>query len=275
MLSSDDLKAFQRQLGEAPSVASRTLLEEKRQRITKRLRNFAKRSQPFMLTKDNADGNDSDEDPDSEMEEDEQQEMHQPQLPSNMKLDDQHSPAWIELGKMEVQLRIGQMHDSLENLRLALGKKAVLCRSVLRHATTTLANTRAHSLVKKVMVIIEKHVRCYRRARKAVVALDPNHILLQRMQKLEDADLRISADITEEQRYSQRSDKLPWIWQMPLSSNVANQGNQEWMNECELSASTTIHSQGADMVSLRYAGQLDACQGQVGSLGRRAHPCAE
>jgi hypothetical protein len=215
------------------------VLAEKRQRILKRLKNFTKRSQAFISQQDNIDESENDEDSGSEFEEDDQPEMQQPQLPSRLEMDGQRPTEWVELGRMEVKLRIGQMHDSLENVRLALGRKAVLCRSVLRHATTTSAATRAHVLLKKVTLTIQKHVKSYHRARRAVEALDPSHSVLGQLAKLEEADLHVSADITEEQRHSQRSDKLPWIWQAPVSIIPTGRGDQEWMDECEFGA---LHS---------------------------------
>ena len=49
-------------------------------------------------------------------------------LPSNLTPDQQALPGLDDLGKQEAKLRIGQMNDALEQLKLALGGKSLIMR---------------------------------------------------------------------------------------------------------------------------------------------------
>ena len=60
-----------------------------------------------------------------------------------------------------------------------------------------------------ITIKINKHLRAYRRARKALEHLGANDATLMQYQKLQTEHLKLSADITEENRVGQRSDVLP------------------------------------------------------------------
>ena len=74
--------------------------------------------------------------------------------------------------------------------------------------------TRAWDDIKVANLKVIKHVRAYRCARRALEHLGADNATLARFQKLQTKHLKISADITEENRVGQRSDTLPWFWRL-------------------------------------------------------------
>ena len=70
---------------------------------------------------------------------------------------------------------------------------------------------------------INSHVHAYKRVRQAMVTLGADEDIMPE-------DNKVSKDITEEARWNQRNEVLPWFWR----SGEANeeQRNNEWMNEC-------------------------------------------
>ena len=70
---------------------------------------------------------------------------------------------------------------------------------------------------------VNSHVHAYKRARQAMVTLGADKDIMPE-------DIKVSKDITEEVRWNQRNEVLPWFWR----SGEANeeQRNNEWMNEC-------------------------------------------
>jgi hypothetical protein len=85
------------------------------------------------------------------------------------------------LMKEEVQLHIGQANDSLEKLRTHLGHKSILYRMNFRSSTSVRTDTRS---------------------------------ILQKYQLIKAEELGVSKDVTEENRYGQSSDILPWFWRI-------------------------------------------------------------
>lgn len=52
----------------------------------------------------------------------------------------------------------------------------------------------------------------YKRARKAMIELEADEQLLEEYKVLEVKHLQLNKDITEENRFYQRNDTLPWFW---------------------------------------------------------------
>jgi hypothetical protein len=77
---------------------------------------------------------------------------------------------------------------------------------------------------------VNKHVRAYQRARQAMERLGADNATLRRYEKIEPEHLKLSGDLTEENRYGQRNDTLPWFWR--LEGQTSEQSNT-WMQECK------------------------------------------
>jgi hypothetical protein len=152
-------------------------------------------------------------------------------MPSSLKQEDIGRFGLGVLASQELELRKGQAGDCLQGLRLALGHKAVLYRTKVRMAKSSVDKTRAWDDIKATSIKINKHVRAYRRARRALEHLGADEATLAKFQKLQTKHLKVSADVTEENRVGQRSDTLPWFWR--LDGQNADQHNT-WMQECKL-----------------------------------------
>lgn len=134
------------------------------------------------------------------------------------------------LALQEIELRMGQANDALADLRVELGHKALLFRTKVRYTKNTKGKTRAWKEVAKSSVEVMKHVRCYERARRALVKLGADNGILHKYQDIKTEDLKMSKDILEENRYGQKNASLAWFWRLgPQGDSIGN----EWMDECE------------------------------------------
>lgn len=134
------------------------------------------------------------------------------------------------LGLQEIELRVGQANDALGDLRVELGHKALLFRTKVRNTKNTKGKTKAWKEVNKSSMDVMKHVRRYERARGALIKLGVENGILQMYQEIKKEDLKMSADILEENRFGQKNTTMAWFWRLgPQGDNVGN----EWMEECE------------------------------------------
>ena len=139
------------------------------------------------------------------------------------------------LSDQELEMRIGQVNDSLEGLMLALCTQGLLLRTKVRNADGTKTKTRAFNEVTKVRREVESHVRSYRRARKAIHALSTDPDLLQHYPPIQKADLK-TVELTDERRLGQSRDTLAWFWRLGAEKADKN----EWTEECEFVDSSLI-----------------------------------
>jgi hypothetical protein len=151
-------------------------------------------------------------------------------MPSNIGASFLNKAGLGDLIKEEVQLRIGQANDSLEKLRTHLGHKAILYRMNFRSSTSVRTDTRSKQDIQRVALKITRDVRSYHRARESLSRLEASREILQNYQPIKLDELKVSKDITEENRFGQGSDILPWFWRIG--------GNQSgptgiWNDECE------------------------------------------
>jgi hypothetical protein len=134
------------------------------------------------------------------------------------------------LGDQEMELRKGQANDCLDSLRLQLANTALLYRTRIRNAKTTKGKTRAWKGVGTSQSKVKMFARAYRRARTALVDLGVSCEVLEKYQPLLKQDLKVNADITEENRYHQRDDALAWFWRI---GGECQGESGSWMEECE------------------------------------------
>lgn len=151
-------------------------------------------------------------------------------LPSSYSMETINDLGLGDLAKQELELRKGQANDWLKELQMALGHKAVLYRTSVRDAKSTSMKTRSWDDVKAMTVKVMRCVRGYRRTRTAMERLGADDATMDRYAELKREDLKLSADITEENRFGQRNDVLPWFWR--LDGTNEEEGNA-WMHECE------------------------------------------
>lgn len=183
-------------------------------------------------------------------------------MPSSFNMGDIEELGIADLAAQEMELRKGQANDCLKDLRLALGHKAVLWRTQVRGAKTTLWKTRAWDDIKAVTVKVNKHVRAYRRARTALERLGADEDTMERYQELQREDLRLSGDITEENRLGQRSDTLPWFWRI---DGKDAEHDDVWMQECKCH----VHVKGLWLIWFSLPSQLVESKGTFRQVERR------
>ena len=131
-------------------------------------------------------------------------------LPSDYKREIWQRPAMSTAVQIEMQLRRAQANDALEDLRTQL-ITATSFRHNNRHVTGNAAVTRAKAAAGRKMDAVRASAEVYRRARRAMVALDmPEDDNTYR--KLQTDDLRAFAiSVADQQRGDSR--KAPsWIW---------------------------------------------------------------
>ena len=119
-----------------------------------------------------------------------------------------------DLIKEELQLRLGQANDSLYKLRTHLGHKSYLYRMNFRSSTSVRTDTRSKQDIRRVALKITRDVRSYHRARESLSRLEASQDILQKYQLIKPDELGVSKDITEENRFGQGSDILPWFWRI-------------------------------------------------------------
>ena len=253
IISRDALWSDLQKMSQHATASEKTSIEDKRRKIEERLDQFNKKAEELIgedaeddleimpqftgwEDNDNEDyaneGNCADvwEEVDEE-ENSEKPEMAPICLPSCLKQTDVQRLGLEVLASQELELRKGQANDCLQGLRLALGHKAVLYRTKVRMAKSSVDKTRAWDDIKVANLKVNKHARAYRRARRALEHLGADDTTLAHFQDLQSKHLKISADITEENRVGQRSDTLPWFWR--LDGQNTDQ-HDTWMQECKL-----------------------------------------
>lgn len=260
---SDEFHAQERALGKRTSAADRSVLEERRQRLYTRVRNFEKTAGRMLgpINAEEPDNNNNsnngtsttelddnlpnqtwsdDEESDEEADDDtgvEDEEIINLKpaalaLPSKWSLNRRDASAQTqELVKIELELRTGQADEALEALRMALGYQSAIYRTTVRMSKTQGMSTRAQSIAQQAHGKVLKLARMYRRAHAAMVALGAEDQLLRRFRRLKKEDLSVSKDVTEENRHSQRNDVLSWIWHTS-KNHEGDSAKSEWLMEC-------------------------------------------
>lgn len=148
-----------------------------------------------------------------------------------------------DLVKQELQLRIGQANDSLERLRTHLGHKSILYRMNFRSSTSVRTDTRSKQDIRRVALKITKDVRSYHRARESLCHLEAPQDILQKYQVIKPDELGVSKDITEENRFGQGSDVVPWFWRIAGSQlGLPGVWNEECKHSVELGSLAEIHT---------------------------------
>jgi hypothetical protein len=256
----DALRSEIRLLPSSPSTIQKTAIEEKRQRLLLRITKFhhsgdhftngvevehviAPQDYPAFCRDENGDDLNEQQFWQGRMEQDEQDEDEYEDLfpeslglwiPSAMGVQAATRAGLEDLVKEEMHLRIGQANDSLEKLRTHLGQKSVLYRMHMRSSTSVRTDTRSKNDIHRLTLKVNRDVRSYHRARDAMVTLGASDDLLTKYQEVSPEDLSIVKEVTEENRFGQGSDVLPWFWRV---GGVDLGSGSGWTDECESSES--------------------------------------
>jgi hypothetical protein len=131
------------------------------------------------------------------------------------------------IATIEAELRKGQVADALEGLRLSLGEKSLCFRTEVRNANSQRTTNRAWDNVHKLDAEARKCRATYRHARSALQRLGTDPDYLATLRNITDDDLKVAGDLTDERRFGQRSDALPWFWRVGDVDNSSGPRMQE------------------------------------------------
>lgn len=134
-----------------------------------------------------------------------------------------------DFAKLEIQLRCGQCNDSLKAVRLALGKKAFIFRTMIRPKGPKTGKTRPWDTLHSTDQTLRLHSQIYRSAREALVTLKASKEVLRRFQVLERAHLKTSTTLLNPSEPGSKHDQLPWFWYLDVAGDTQS-SNQ--LNEC-------------------------------------------
>jgi hypothetical protein len=132
-------------------------------------------------------------------------------MPSRLGAEECDRLGLVKLMKQEIMLWEGQANDTLEVLRTALAEKSMLYRTKIRGWPSQKMAAHSWSAVKRVNGRIQKHVKTYNLAYHALLNMNAD---IPQFRAIEKDDLKMSADIVEENRFGQRRDTLAWFWRM-------------------------------------------------------------
>jgi hypothetical protein len=244
-----------RRLKTSSTVSELTAIEDRRRKLEKRIRSFKKKGDTYMgvveldeavFHDESSDWNgidEWDEDEDTVSDRDggmnidglDDVEREQPErlllcLPSTLGKVRLAELGLGVLASQEMELRKGQANDALAGLRIELGHKALLFRTKVRHSSNTKGKTRAWNEIRVSSREVMKQVRLYRHAKKTLEDLGADEVVLNKYRNIEKGDLKMSADMLEENRFGQRNDSLAWFWRLGPQDDSVGDG---WMEECE------------------------------------------
>jgi hypothetical protein len=155
-------------------------------------------------------------------------------LPSSLAPGEINRKSLQAIATVEAELRKAQIDDLLEGLRLALGEKSLAFRSDVRNANSQRTSHRAWANVHKFDAEARKHRKMYNHSRAALKRLEAFPDYLSTLHDITEDDMKMSGDLTEENRYGQRSEILPWFWRLDSGLSAEDQSSPR-MRECMLS----------------------------------------
>lgn len=237
---------FASTIGKRATARERASLLERRRRLTVRINAFNRKAEGFLkLDADvrwstsagkvghravdpSLDVSDSDENPECDID----IETKMLPMPSSLAPGELQRLDLVDLGAKEDALRRGQINDALEGLRLALGEKSLLFRKEIRNAKSQRTTTKAWDKVNKQDDAARKYRAAYNRARNALTRLGLDQDYLKTLHNITEDDMKMSGDITEENRVGQRSDVLAWFWRLGSSPDT-DENVSDGMKECQ------------------------------------------
>ncbi|KIJ16604.1 hypothetical protein PAXINDRAFT_74872, partial [Paxillus involutus ATCC 200175] len=149
-------------------------------------------------------------------------------LPSSLGRRNCNEHGLAALADLELQLRIGQVNDTLHSIHFTLADKAVLFRTEVRHASNQSANTRAWGKVHQADTVLSRHAQIYKKCRKVMIALEADEILLERYKPLVDQDLKVTTAISDPNGSVHSMENLAWFWIMDIPRDAQE---SDWMSE--------------------------------------------
>ena len=115
---------------------------------------------------------------------------------------------------VECKLRKGQVTDALEGLRLALVEKSLCFRNKVCNVDSQRTTQCSWANVHKMDSEAQRHRYLYEQAQGAQYWICSVADYLATLHNITNNDMKLAGDLTDEQRFGQRSDTLVWFWRM-------------------------------------------------------------
>ncbi|TFY76845.1 hypothetical protein EWM64_g7167 [Hericium alpestre] len=147
-------------------------------------------------------------------------------LPSRLDKEVLGVPQMKTLVEAELELQEGQANDALQSLRLALGYKAYVFRTDVRHANSQRKKTRAWEGVTSIESTIQHQAHVYSRCREAMEDLGAKEDMLERFKSLLPEHLKVRTAVLDPSVRGLHNSTLPWFWTMDVSGDSLE---EEWL----------------------------------------------
>jgi hypothetical protein len=157
-------------------------------------------------------------------------EKYQITMPSTMKRSEVQEGIFSEAARLELRLRAGQCNDSLQGVRLALGKKAFLFRTQIRPKGPKKGKTRPWDSIHAADQSLRLHAQTYRSAREAMEVLPGSANLLRRFEVLKTEQLKTSTTLLDPAQSGWKHAVLPWFWYLDVAGDTVA---SDHMKECK------------------------------------------
>ena len=147
-----------------------------------------------------------------------------------MKCAEVHEGIFFKAAHLELRLQAGQCNDSLQGVRLALGKKAFLFLTQIRPKGPKKGKTRPWDLIHSANQLLCLHAQTYHSAREAMEVLPGSANLLHQFEVLKTKQLKTSTTLLDPAQSCWKHAALPWFWYLDVASdNIAS----DHMKECK------------------------------------------
>lgn len=249
-----------------PSPSEKAEVLERRRRLMLRITSFERKGNAFLKLDEDVqwmgDADEEEEDDDSyrsEVSNVEEVPEIMPEtrllaVPSSLAPGEIDQLGLVDLARQEAELRRGQINNALEGLRMVLGEKSLYYRTDVRNNKSQRTSVRAWQNVNKQDAIARQHKWTYDRARKALIRLDLDREYLSTLHDITVGDMKMAGDVTDENRFGQRSSTLAWFWRVGGDSGMDDIEMNPRMKECEctwviiLCVVSQIHSLSCELV---------------------------
>ncbi len=131
--------------------------------------------------------------------------------------------------EQEYTLRVGHANDSLQALRLALSRKAVIFREGMRKSKSKVQKTRSWDQIISIDGSVRHQAKLYNKARAAMIRLGASPQDLIRYKVLQRDHLSITTARIDPSLRGQRNSSLAWFWTMDVRADT---DASEGMSEC-------------------------------------------
>lgn len=151
-------------------------------------------------------------------------------LPSSFSAGDRHSKGLDAMASVEYDIRQGQAHDALRNLRSEISIRNWNIREKKAQIHGIGANTRAQNYLKTLSNNIQSAGDMYRRARTALIALgmsDNDPVLQPLLPKEQHGKSALKS------KPGQLRHKEPWFWTIQRPEGLDVTQERDWERECE------------------------------------------